>query len=82
MFNQGELFAYEVDPTNFESILSQEGKVSPSLNESDRFNIILLKGKRKKKKKRTNQENWESSHVLRGIWHDAWMFYEKQIFAT
>lgn len=57
MFNQGELFPYEVDPTNFESILSQEGKVSPSLNESDRFNIILLKGKRKKKKKRTNQEN-------------------------
>lgn len=39
MFNQGELFPYEVDPTNFESILSQEGKVSPSLNESDRFNF-------------------------------------------
>lgn len=57
MFNQGKLFPYEVDPKNFESILSQEGKVSPSLNESDRFNIILLKGKRKKKKKRTNQEN-------------------------
>lgn len=57
MFNQGKLFPYEVDPKNFESILSQEGKVSPSLNESDRFNIILLKGKRKKKKKKTNQEN-------------------------
>lgn len=57
MFNQRKLFPYEVDPKNFESILSQEGKVSPSLNESDRFNIILLKGKRKKKKKRTNQEN-------------------------
>lgn len=57
MFNQGKLFPYKADPQNFESILSQEGKVSPSLNESDRFNIILLKGKRKKKKKRTNQEN-------------------------
>ena len=57
MFNQGKLFLYEADPQNFESILSQEGKISPSLNESDRFNIILLKGKRKKKKKRTNQEN-------------------------
>lgn len=57
MFNQGKLFPYEADRKNFESILSQEGKVSPSLNESDRFNIILLKGKRKKKKKRTNQEN-------------------------
>lgn len=57
MFNKGKLFPYEADPENFESILSQEGKVSPSLNESNRFNIILLKGKRKKKKKRTNQEN-------------------------
>lgn len=82
MFNQGKLFLYEADPQNFESILSQEGKISPSLNESDRFNIILLKGKRKKKKKRTNQENWESGHVLRRIWHDAWKFYERQIFAT
>ena len=78
MFSQRKLSPCETLSRNFESIFSQsQGKVLLSLNESDWFNAILLKGQKAERRRwrwwddeQEKEENCKSDLVLRDIWHD------------